>query len=67
MASPKYPHVHYPLTGKTAPPALLVLQVWRLLQVGGVPAKRRAEFVREASAGDRDHTLDTIMAWVRVS
>jgi hypothetical protein len=32
----------------------------------GVPNKRRQQFYEEATAGDYDHLLQTVMAWVEV-
>lgn len=60
----RYPDVRVRLAGEDGNPAFLIGKVMRALERAGATAAEVEEFAGEASSGDQDHVLITIMRWV---
>jgi len=63
----KYPDVEVQLTGIDGNAFMILGTVMRALRKAGVDGETRAQFEREATAGDYNHLLRTCMAWVTVN
>ena len=66
MSAPKYPNVKVRLIGEDGNALVILGRVRRAMNRAGVPAKKVAEFTGEATSGDYNHLLATVMAWVDV-
>jgi hypothetical protein len=64
--TPKYPAITVPLTGTDGNAYAVLGQVLRALRRAGVSKAERDAFVQEATAGDYDGLLQTVMRWVEV-
>ena len=64
--APKYPDITVPLTGEDGNAVAILGRVSRALRQAGVSQAERDAFTQEATAGDYDHLLQTIMRWVEV-
>jgi hypothetical protein len=65
MTDVRYPDVEIQLTGEGGNGFLIVGKVASALRRAGVTDV--VEFTTEATAGDYDHLLQTVMAWVEVA
>ena len=65
--SPKYPSITVPLTGEDDNAYSIIGRVSRALRQAGVSQAEREAFLQEATAGDYDALLQTVMRWVEVS
>ncbi len=63
---PKYPKVKVQLSGADGNSFFILGQVRRALEKAGVPDAEQKAFMDEATAGDYDHLLQVVMAWVAV-
>lgn len=63
---PKYPHITVSLVGEDGNAFMVLGLVSKALRRGGVSDEERKAFFDEAMAGDYDHLLQTVMAWVNV-
>lgn len=64
----RYPEVNVPLAVGQYGNAFMILgAVTRALRESGVPQEELTEFVDEATRGDYDHLLQTVVKWVDVS
>jgi hypothetical protein len=63
----KYPNVEVDLVGENGNAYVLIAKVNKALRNAGVPRAERDEFMKEATSGDYDNVLGTIMKWVEVS
>lgn len=66
MTAPKFPDVRVRLTGTDGNAFAILGRVQRALSDAGVEPEDLAEFHREATAGDYDHLLRTVLATVEV-
>jgi len=64
---PKYPDITVPLTGTDGNAFAVLGTVNRALRQAGVSPAERDAFMAEATAGDYDHVLQTILRWVEVT
>ncbi|SMY01259.1 hypothetical protein BSP239C_03205 [Brevibacterium sp. 239c] len=64
MDKPKYPDVSVPLVGQDGNAFAILGRVTRALNKAGVSQAERDEFFNEATSGDYDHLLRTVVAWV---
>lgn len=62
----KYPHVTVPLTGEDGNAFFIIGRTTRAMKRGGVSADEIKSFMEEATSGDYDHLLSTVMKWVSV-
>ena len=62
----KYPEVKVKLTGEDGNAFSILGRVKRALKDAGVSAEEQSAFFKEASSGDYDHLLQTVMRWVDV-
>ena len=60
----RYPHVRVRLVGEDGNAFAILGRVARALRRAGVPPEEIRRFHEEATAGDYDHLLATVMAWV---
>jgi hypothetical protein len=63
---PKYPHIAVHLTGADGNAYSILGRVNRALRQAGVSQAEREAFMQEATAGDYDGLLQTVMRWVEV-
>jgi hypothetical protein len=63
---PKYPDITVTLVGTDGNAFAVLGKVSRALRQAGVSDDERQAFMAEATAGDYDHLLQTIMRWVEV-
>ena len=63
---PKYPDITVQLVGEDGNAFAVLGKVSRALRQAGVSPAERDAFTQEATAGDYDHLLQTIMRWVEV-
>ena len=67
MTNPiRYPDVTVHLTGTDGNGYAVLGRVNRALREAGATAEELGEFTAEATSGDYDHLLQTVMAWVNV-
>ena len=64
--APKYP-IEVQLSAVDGNAFMLLGTVQKALRKAGVSADERAVFMRDATAGDYDHLVQTCMRWVEVS
>ena len=67
MPDVKYPHVKVRLVGKDGNAFAVLGKVKQAMQKAGIPAAEITAFVEEASSGDYNHLLQTVMLTVEVS
>jgi hypothetical protein len=63
---PKYPHIQVRLTGEDGNAFAVLGHVLRALRRAGVSPDECDAFQQEATAGDYDALLRTVMRWVEV-
>ncbi|HUF02446.1 MAG TPA: hypothetical protein VMN35_08480 [Gaiellaceae bacterium] len=63
----RYPEVEVELIGHDGNAFSVLGRVSRALREAGVEESEVEEFVAEATAGDYDHLLATVMRWVEVT
>lgn len=66
MGKPKYPDVTVDLIGGSGNVFAIIGSVSRSLRHNGVSEEEITEFRREATSGDYDNALATVMEWVDV-
>ena len=64
MPDVKYPHVKVRLAGEDGNAFAILGAVKRALRDAGIPADEVSAFVEEASSGDYDHLLQTVIRTV---
>jgi hypothetical protein len=62
----KYPEITVQLTGEDGNAFFILGRVQKALKQNGVFAEEIKSFMSEATNGDYDHLLQTVMAWVSV-
>lgn len=62
----RFPGVRVRLLGTDGNAFAILGKVFRAMRAAGVPEETRREFDREATSGDYDHLLGTVMRWVDV-
>ena len=62
----KYPHITVRLTGRDGNAWAVLGAVNRALHENGVGKAEASSFFDEATSGDYDHLLRTVMRWVEV-
>lgn len=66
MTTTKYPNVKVALIGEDGNAFSILGRVEEALRKAGVSHEERSLFRKEATAGDYDHLLQTVMTWVNV-
>lgn len=66
MTTPKHPEVRVRLVGEDSNAFNVLGLVTRAMRRAGIPKEERDAFMREATAGDFNHLLQTAMRWVEV-
>ena len=61
---PKYPEVKVKLVGEDGNAFAILGRVTKALRQGGASREEVAAFMQEATSGDYDHLLWTVMEWV---
>jgi len=64
---PRFPNIEVELVGNDGNAFSILGNVTRAMRRGGVPKTDIDAFMAEATAGDYDHLLGTVMRWVEVS
>lgn len=64
--TPKYPNVSVRLIGESDNAFSILARVRTALKRGGVSVAEIDTFYDEATTGDYNHLLQTVMAWVEV-
>lgn len=62
----KYPQVNVKLVGEDGNAFAILGRVIRAMRKAGLSEKQRSEFTKEATSGDYDHLLVTVMKYVSV-
>lgn len=62
----KYPDITVKLVGEDGNAFAILGTVRKALRRAGIPADEIAEFTAEATNGDYNHLLRTVLAWVDV-
>jgi len=62
----RFPEIHVPLVGEDGNAFAILGRVQRAMRRAGVEAEERAAFQSEATSGDYDHLIRTVMEWVDV-
>lgn len=62
--TPKYPDVFVPLVGRDGNAFSILGRVTQALRKAGVSNDEKDAFVGEATSGDYDHLLRTVVKWV---
>ena len=60
----KYPEIYVPLVGEDGNAYAILARVSKALKRAGVSKEEVAEFHAEATSGDYDHLLRTVISWV---
>ena len=60
----KYPDVHVELFGKDGNSFSILGRVRKAMERSGLSEDQFKEFMKEATSGDYDHLLQTVMKWV---
>lgn len=63
--TPKYPHIHVHLIGEDGNAFSIIGRTRRALRLAAVPESVVQEFTKEATSGDYNHLLCTVMDWVQ--
>jgi hypothetical protein len=63
----KHPEVTVEMIGQDGNAFAILGRVQRAMRRAGVPKEERDAFMAEATAGDYDHLLGTVMRWVDVT
>lgn len=66
MSAVKYPNVKVPMIGEDGNAFAILGRVQTALRRAGVSREERDAFVDEATSGDYDHLIGTVMEWVEV-
>jgi len=64
VKSVRYPDIHVGLVGEDGNAFAILGRVVGALKTANVPGELITEFNREATAGDYNHLLETVMNWV---
>lgn len=62
----KYPEIEVKLTGEDGNGFFIVGRTSQALRNGGVAREEVSDFIVQATSGDYDHLLQTVMEWVTV-
>lgn len=65
ITNPKYPHVNVHLIGEDGNAFSIIGRTRRALRLANVPEAEVNEFTNEATSGNYDHLLQTVMKWVQ--
>jgi hypothetical protein len=66
MSTPKYPNITVQLLGRDGNAFAILGRVQSAMRRGGVPQEDIKKFMDEATKGDYDRLLTTVMSWVDV-
>lgn len=64
---PHYPDVTVPLSGEDGNGFFIIGRTMKALRRAGIGGEEIARFKNEASSGDYDHLIQTVMRWVNVT
>jgi hypothetical protein len=64
---PKYEEIHVDLIGEDGNAFVIIARVMRAMRRAGVLDVQIEEFRKEATSGDYDNVIQTVMKWVNVS
>ncbi len=65
-SQPKYPQVHVQLVGEDGNAVAIIARVRRAMRNANIPQEEISQFTEEATSGDYNHLLQTVMGWVSV-
>ena len=65
--TPHYPQVTVPMTGEDGNAFFIIGRVGGALRAEGIPDEKIQEFTAQATSGDYDNVLQTVMRWVNVT
>jgi len=60
---PKYPDITVPLSGMDGNAMVIISKASRIARHGGLTAHEIADFQKQATSGDYDNVLQTVMEW----
>ena len=63
----KYPNITVELCGHDGNAFSILARVMREMRRGGVPQEEIEQFKKEATSGDYDNLLQTVMQWVEAT
>ena len=66
MTETKYPEINIPLVGEDGNAFSILGRVSRIMKRNGIYTNKWEEFHTEATSGDYDNLLRTVMAWFAV-
>ena len=64
---PKFPNIHIQLSGHDGNAFAILGRASKAMREDGVPKEQVKEFFAEATSGNYDNLLQTIMRWVETS
>ena len=64
MSDPKYPQVRVRLAGEDGNAFAIIARVQRVMRHHSIPKEEVEAFRKEATSGNFDHLLQTVMQWV---
>ena len=64
MEEKRFPHVYVKLIGEDGNAYAILSRVRAALREGGATNEQVKEFLAEATRGNYDHLLQTVLAWV---
>ena len=67
MTSPKHPEIVVPMVGEDGNAFAILGRVQREMKRAGIPQDERDAFMAEASSGDYDQLVGTVLRWVEVA
>lgn len=59
----KYPDIHVPMIGEDGNSFAILARAMKAMREAGLSQEKRALFVSEATSGDYDHLIGTVMEW----
>ena len=63
---PKYPYIKVKLVGEDGNAFNIIALVRKAMREAGLPNPTITKFIQEATSGDYDHLLRTVMEWVEI-
>ena len=64
--TPKYLHIKVKLIGEDGNAFNIIALVRKAMRDAGLPNPTITEFIRQATSGDYNHLIRTVMEWVEV-
>jgi hypothetical protein len=67
MSDVKYPEIEVQLSGEDGNAFFIIARVRKAMRKADLPGSEIETFTAEATAGNYDHLLQTVMRWVEAS